>query len=29
MKILNLIESELAAEPGAGYVNQDPDYIRG
>ena len=29
MKILNLIESELTAEPGAGYTNQDPDYIRG
>jgi len=24
-----LIESELAAEPGPGYTNQDPDYIRG
>lgn len=28
-KIEYLIESELAAEPGAGYTNQDPNYIKG
>jgi hypothetical protein len=29
IKISELIESELAAEPGASYTNQDPNYIKG